>query len=147
MNTAAGTVPDQGGSHVPSHADPADPLHGEWLIDEASDESFPASDPSAVAMPSGRREIADATGKGDEMEKQADDSRALSHIKRLVDEEHRLMAQGAASEGVKAELEKIEVELDQCWDLLRQRRAARETGHDPAQAHVRPPGIVENYEG
>lgn len=81
------------------------------------------------------------------MEKQANDGRALSHIKRLVDEEHRLRGQDAASEGVAAKLKKIEVELDQCWDLLRQRRAARETGHDPAQAHVRRPGIVENYEG
>jgi hypothetical protein len=55
MNKAKGMVPDQGDSHVPSHPDPADPLHGEWLIDEGSDESFPASDPSAAAMPHGSR--------------------------------------------------------------------------------------------
>lgn len=43
-------------------------------------------------------------------------------------------------------LAKIKVELDQCWDLLRQRRALREFGHDPDQAKVRPPKVVENYE-
>jgi len=37
--------------HVPPHPDPKDPDHGEWRIDEASDESFPASDPSQPAMP------------------------------------------------------------------------------------------------
>ena len=40
----------------------------------------------------------------------------------------------------------VEVELDQCSDLLRQRRALRETGQDPSEAHVRPPEVVENYE-
>lgn len=39
------------GSPLPSHPQPGDPKHGEWLIDEASDESFPASDPSSVAQP------------------------------------------------------------------------------------------------
>lgn len=39
-------------------------------------------------------------------------------------------------------LAKINIELDQCWDLLRQRQA----GHNPDEAHVRPPEIVENYE-
>jgi hypothetical protein len=38
------------------------------------------------------------------------------------------------------------VELDQCWDLLRQRRALREFGADPGKAKVRPKNIVENYE-
>jgi len=38
------------------------------------------------------------------------------------------------------------IELDQCWDLLRQRRALREFGRDPEQAKVRPPKVVENYE-
>ena len=43
-------------------------------------------------------------------------------------------------------LSKIEVELDQCWDLLRQRRALRDAGRDPKEAEVRPPDVVENYE-
>jgi hypothetical protein len=40
----------------------------------------------------------------------------------------------------------VEVELDQCWDVLRQRRALQETGQDPLEVHVRPPEVVENYE-
>ena len=39
----------------------------------------------------------------------------------------------------------VEAELDQCWDLLRQRRALRETGGDPREAQVRPAGEVEGY--
>ena len=42
-------------------------------------------------------------------------------------------------------LRSIETELDQCWDLLRQRRALRETGGDPREAAVRPPDEVEGY--
>jgi Protein of unknown function (DUF2630) len=44
-------------------------------------------------------------------------------------------------------LSALEVALDQCWDLLRQRRALRETGGDPHEAKVRPPGEVEGYLG
>ena len=45
----------------------------------------------------------------------------------------------------KQRLDQISVELDRCWDLLRQRRALREFGNDPDAAKVRPPGVVENY--
>lgn len=48
--------PDGGASHVPDHGSPKDPEHDEWLIDEGDDESFPASDPSAPAMPHPRPE-------------------------------------------------------------------------------------------
>ena len=44
-------------------------------------------------------------------------------------------------------LRRVEVELDQCWDLLRQRRARREYGRDPHQAEARPEGTVEGYLG
>jgi uncharacterized protein DUF2630 len=43
-------------------------------------------------------------------------------------------------------LDSIKVGLDQCWDLLRQRRALREAGRDPNAAHVRDPEMVERYE-
>jgi hypothetical protein len=75
------------------------------------------------------------------------DRHAMSHIERLVHEEHALYEQPSLSEHDAARLKEIQVELDQCWDLLRQRRAARETGGDPSQAHVRPPEIVEKYVG
>jgi hypothetical protein len=75
------------------------------------------------------------------------DRQALSHIERLVKEEHALFEQPARTEQDEARLKQLQVQLDQCWDLLRQRRAARETGHDPAQAHLRPPDVVERYQG
>ena len=71
----------------------------------------------------------------------------LGHIQRLVSEEHRLFERGSLANEESRRLREIEVELDQCWDLLRQRRAARETGHDPAEARVRPPEVVEKYIG
>jgi len=68
------------------------------------------------------------------------------HIEQLVKEEHRLFELKKLSEDEHQRLQEIKVELDQCWDLLRQRRALREFGQDPDQAKVRPAKIVENYE-
>ena len=73
------------------------------------------------------------------------DERVLGKIKKLVDEEHVLHSAKNLDQQAQGRLEAIRVELDQCWDLLRQRRALREFGGDPAEAKVRPPGIVENY--
>ena len=79
------------------------------------------------------------------------DSDALAHIRDLVAEEKALRAQLQHRDITESEehqrLRAVEVELDQCWDLLRQRRALRETGGDPRQAAVRPPGQVEGYLG
>jgi predicted nuclease with TOPRIM domain len=81
----------------------------------------------------------------------ADDIDIQHHIKGLIDEEHGLRSRlGAGEISVEEEnqrLRSIEVELDQCWDLLRQRRAKREFGDDPAGAEVRDPKIVESYRG
>ena len=74
------------------------------------------------------------------------DQSVLKHIQTLAAEEHRLYGQGLLAKAEAARLKKIEVELDQCWDLLRQRQARRAAGQDPNEAHVRPPRIVENYE-
>ena len=68
------------------------------------------------------------------------------HIEHLVKEEHRLYAQKNLSDGERKRLQEVKVELDQCWDLLRQRRALREFGGNPDDAHVRPAGTVEGYE-
>src|SRR6266446_1451 len=80
------------------------------------------------------------------MANESKDQPVLGHIDRLVKEEERLYAQSALTDDDRDRLVKIKVELDQCWDLLRQRRALREFGRDPDQAKVRPPKIVENYE-
>jgi len=68
------------------------------------------------------------------------------HIEKLVQEEHRLYGQGSLGEADRKRLEQVKIELDQCWDLLRQRRALREFDQDPGQARVRPAGVVEGYE-
>lgn len=80
------------------------------------------------------------------MENQAGDQPVLNHIQRLVEEEHRLHQQRAHPKADRKRLEKVQIELDQCWDLLRQRRALRDVGLDPDEAEVRPPEVVENYE-
>ena len=75
------------------------------------------------------------------------DASILQHVSALVDEEHRLRANGAASPADAQRLKLVEAQLDQCWDLLRQRRAKREFGQDPSGAMVRDTGTVERYEG
>jgi uncharacterized protein DUF2630 len=71
-------------------------------------------------------------------------------IERLVAEEHELWAResagGAASDADRQRLQDLAVSLDQCWDLLRQRRALRSAGLDPDAAAVREPEVVEHYE-
>jgi hypothetical protein len=77
-----------------------------------------------------------------------DDADILARIHALVDEEHQL-EEGHVGEGLTAEeqsrLQDVEVALDQCWDLLRQRRARRNAGLDPDEAEVRDEGTVEGY--
>jgi predicted nuclease with TOPRIM domain len=79
----------------------------------------------------------------------ADDIDIQKRIKNLIDEEHGLRSRlGAGEISVEDEnqrLRSLEVELDQCWDLLRQRRARREFGEDPEVARVRDANTVENY--
>jgi hypothetical protein len=74
------------------------------------------------------------------------DESVLGHINQLVKEEERLYAQTELTTGDRERLAALKVELDQYWDLLRQRRALREFGSDPDKASVRPAKIVENYE-
>ena len=73
------------------------------------------------------------------------DQTVLAHIEQLVAEEKKLYAQGAVSDAEKARLNEIDVELDRCWDLLRQRRGLREFGRNPDGAKVRPASVVEHY--
>jgi len=75
------------------------------------------------------------------------DKTVLEHIEHLVAEEKKLYAQGEMTDAERERLATINVELDRCWDLLRQRRALREFGRNPDEAEVRPAKIVENYKG
>jgi hypothetical protein len=78
-----------------------------------------------------------------------DDSRILKDISELVASERDLRDRLARGELTPAEeqsrLRAVEVELDRCWDLLRQRQAKREAGQDPAEAAERPAAEVEGY--
>lgn len=80
------------------------------------------------------------------MNDQTSDQSVLDRIQELVAQEHCLQSQSAMTEEDRSKLHAVEVELDQCWDLLRQRRALRMTGQDPDKAQVRPPEVVEKYE-
>jgi hypothetical protein len=70
-------------------------------------------------------------------------------IDRMVEEEHQLWERegaGEASDADRQRLAALKVALDQCWDLLRQRRARRDAGQSPDGAELRPPDVVEHYE-
>jgi len=77
-----------------------------------------------------------------------EDQDVLQSINKLAAEEHELFekeSEGEASNAERKRLEELQVQLDQCWDLLHQRRARRNAGLDPSEAQVRDPGTVEGY--
>jgi Protein of unknown function (DUF2630) len=79
-----------------------------------------------------------------------DDTDVQEHIEQLVAEEHRLLGRSGTeglSPGDHDRLQRVRVELDRYWDLLRQRRAREEFGDDPDDASLRDERTVENYEG
>jgi len=79
-----------------------------------------------------------------------DDQQVIDRINQLANEEHELFqkeSKGDASESDKERLKRLEVSLDQCWDLLHQRRARRAAGLSPDQARVRDESTVEGYVG
>ena len=78
-----------------------------------------------------------------------DEQQILDQVNSLVGEEHQLRQRRQAGEldsgEEQARLQQLEQALDQCWDLLRQRRAQREFGADPETARARPVQEVEGY--
>ena len=76
-----------------------------------------------------------------------DDHDVVQHISDLVAEEHQLRSgKGAPTDEDRERIQAIEVQLDQCWDLLRRRQAREEFGENPDAEEVRPPTVVENYQ-
>jgi uncharacterized protein DUF2630 len=82
------------------------------------------------------------------------DESIAARIETLVAEEHQLRTREEHDAKEAGQLEEdqrrlrdVEIELDRCWDLLRQRRALREFGRNPDEADVRPANVVENYKG
>jgi len=79
-----------------------------------------------------------------------DDRKVTENINALAREEHELFdreSKGTATEADRQRLQKIQTTLDQCWDLLRQRRARREFGQDPEQARPRDEKTIKGYTG
>jgi hypothetical protein len=78
-----------------------------------------------------------------------DEKEILGHIDELIRTEHELRAKlaagGLSTKDEQAQLRSTEEALDQCWDLLRQRRARREFGEEPGEAAARPVSEVEGY--
>jgi hypothetical protein len=81
------------------------------------------------------------------------DESIAARIESLVSEEHELRGReqrdsdrASALEADQQRLREVEIELDRCWDLLRQRKALRAAGADPEQAHVRDADTVERYQ-
>jgi hypothetical protein len=78
------------------------------------------------------------------------DEQISDHIEALVKEEHALLHQAESEhgldEGAHARMQQVQVELDQCWDLLRQRRARRSAGQDPDDSSLRAADTVEHYQ-
>jgi hypothetical protein len=76
------------------------------------------------------------------------DEDVIGSINDLANEEHELFqkeARGEANDADRARLKDLQVSLDQCWDLLHQRRARRAAGQNPEEAEVRPESVVEGY--
>jgi hypothetical protein len=77
------------------------------------------------------------------------DEQISDRIETLVKQEHELLHRAESDHGLDqaghAQLEELKVELDQAWDLLRQRRARRRAGQDPDESSMRPPDTVEHY--
>jgi hypothetical protein len=79
----------------------------------------------------------------------ASDAEISSSIDELVQEEHRLWeaeSRGEAGDPERRRLAEVKIQLDQCWDLLRQRRALEEFGRNPESAQVRSEEVVERYQ-
>lgn len=79
-----------------------------------------------------------------------EDQRIIEQINHLAHEEHQLFekeARGQVSDAERERLKRLAVTLDQCWDLLHQRRARRSAGLDPEAAAVRDERTVEGYQG
>jgi hypothetical protein len=81
------------------------------------------------------------------MADQDKDASVLARIQGLAAEEHALFARESLGDVARKRLAVVQAELDQCWDLLRQRRALREYGQDAGQARVRAPEVVKRYLG
>jgi len=80
------------------------------------------------------------------MENKPTDNSVLSHIRTLTEKEEHLYGKENLTDDDVKELHRVKSELDQYWDLLRQRRALEDAGENPNQAEMRSSDIIDNYE-
>jgi hypothetical protein len=122
-------------------------IRREAALDETLEQSFPASDPLSTD-PNPDSDTETYPGRASEviaMAESTTDHSILKKIESLVHEEQHLYGKAELADHDQVRLEAIRIELDQCWDLLRQREARREFGQNPNDAKVRPPSVVERY--
>jgi uncharacterized protein YjaG (DUF416 family) len=79
------------------------------------------------------------------MEAKKEDNSVMDHIRQLAEKEEQLYSKSELSDQDVKDLHSVKSELDQYWDLLRQRRAFREAGDDPNRAHMRSVDTIEHY--
>jgi hypothetical protein len=122
-------------------------LRREAALDETIEQSFPAGNPPSTDPnpDSDKRSSPTRVSEVMDMAESTTDHSILRKIEGLVREEQHLYGNGELADHDQVRLEAIKIELDQCWDLLRQRDARREFGQDPNDAKVRPASVVEQY--
>jgi len=75
-----------------------------------------------------------------------EDNQVLAHIKSLTAKEEELYGKENLTDEDVKKLHQVKLDLDQCWDFLRQRRALRDAGENPEKAEIRPIDTIENYQ-
>ena len=135
------------GTALHSHRPEQERFRREAALDETIEQSFSASDPQSTAPnpDSDREGPRERVSEVIDMAESTTDHSILKKIEGLVHEEQHLYGKGELADHDQVRLEAIKIELDQCWDPLRQREARREFGQDPNEAKVRPPSVVERY--
>ena len=136
------------GAALHSHTRPErERLRRDAALDETIEQSFPASDPPSTDPnpDSDTEKDSKRISEVMDMAESTPDHSIMKKIEALVHEEQHLYGKGELADHDQVRLEAIKIELDQCWDLLRQRDARREFGQDPNEARVRPPSVVERY--
>lgn len=121
-----------------------DPAHAGDLLKTVKERYGNRAIPTILEIEAG------SSATGEEEGRTMDDQKLVERINELARDEHALWereSRGEASKGDAERLKEIAVTLDQCWDLLHQRRARRAAGMDPDEATVRDRGTVEGYLG
>jgi hypothetical protein len=145
MCAFTGTHALDGGDQEPEAGRETGRLRRSWRSGNVEAATGSAIDIVCPTAPGGR-----AVGREDRGGEAMEDKKVIDRINELAHEEREIFekeSSGRATDGERERLKRIEVTLDQCWDLLHQRRARRSAGLDPDDAQVRDAKTVEGYIG